>query len=117
MNMLNKFVSYFLSLLPWSTESSVITTVAVDDFPELCLENEVYIVDEDNPWYAVMLCPCGCSEIIRLCLQEGVSPSWRLKFNSSGLVSLSPSIWRTSGCQSHFFLKNGKIEWCDNYCE
>lgn len=115
--MLRKFTSYFLLLLPWLKKSPVIKTVVVDEFPELYLKNVMYLVDEDDPWYAAMLCPCGCGAVIRLCLQEDVSPSWSLKYDNNGLMSLSPSIWRTTGCQSHFFLKKGKIEWCENYSD
>lgn len=109
MNIIKKLFNYLCSLF----SKKRFRTVYVDDMPEDYKKKSIYIVGEDNPWYAIMLCPCGCNEIIRLCLQDEVSPSWKLKFHSRNeSVSLYPSVWRTSGCRSHFFFIRGRIEWC-----
>ncbi|MDM9644782.1 DUF6527 family protein [Rhizobium sp. S163] len=27
--------------------------------------------------------------------------------------TLHPSVWRNSGCRSHFWVRRGRIAWCD----
>lgn len=41
-------------------------------------------------------------------------PFWRLVQNKDGAVTLHPSVWRTKDCGSHFWLRNGRIHWCDS---
>lgn len=60
----------------------------------------------------VMICPCGCGDNIILNMDTRVGPAWRLYQNSKGLT-VFPSVWRESGCQSHFIIWNNKIYWCD----
>lgn len=110
--MLNKLIDYFAKLFHWLTKRPSLKTVYVEDIPDSCKKGFIYIVGNDNPWYAVVKCPCECGETIRLCLQEEVKPSWKLSYCYDGSVSLQPSIWRTRGCQSHFFITKGSINWC-----
>ena len=85
---------------------------AVDSAPERLRTDTVYLITDDGvPWSVAMRCPCGCGETLFLSLLEG-SPRWRIEQHRNGTVSVSPSIWRTTGCQSHFFLKKGVIAWC-----
>jgi hypothetical protein len=85
---------------------------AVDSAPEIPRNDTVYLItDEGVPWSVAMKCPCGCGEVLFLSLLEG-SPRWRVEQHRNGTVSVSPSIWRTTGCRSHFFLKEGLIAWC-----
>ena len=84
----------------------------VDDVPEVLEPETVYLVGEDSlPWSAALLCPCGCGSTIRVSLVAGDRPRWRAKRHFSGSVTLHPSIWRNSGCRSHFFLRRGRIVW------
>lgn len=85
----------------------------LDSVPEKYLTNTVYLIGENLQfWLLTMLCPCGCNNIIDINLLKENKPSWEVKLNQSGnTVSVTPSIWRTSGCQSHFFIKNNKIVW------
>lgn len=61
--------------------------------------------------WAYLQCPCGCGDLIMLSLAKDASPSWRVKLDRLGRPSLSPSVNKTSGCRSHFWLRKGKIEW------
>jgi len=73
----------------------------------------LYIVGTVNdPWQAELLCPCGCKDKIVLPVNNSTKPHWSLNITIKKTPSLSPSIWRTKGCKSHFFLKKGKIKWC-----
>lgn len=86
---------------------------AVDAAPECPRNDTVYLITEEGvPWSVALKCPCGCGEMLFLSLLEG-SPRWRIEQHRNGTVSISPSIWRTSGCKSHFFLKKGLIAWCE----
>jgi hypothetical protein len=87
--------------------------IDVDEIPDTLEPRRLYIVGEDGQrWYAVFLCPCGCDTIIHASLLQAIRPSWRLKRHFAGAVSLHPSMWRTKGCRSHFWLRRGKVIWC-----
>lgn len=74
--------------------------------------NCIYIVgNEQYQKWAYLLCPCGCGDIIMLSLNQKSSPSWQLSINELNNPTLYPSIHRTSNCQSHFWLTNGKVIW------
>ncbi|WP_423773955.1 DUF6527 family protein [Aquipseudomonas alcaligenes] len=59
-----------------------------------------------------MTCPCGCGDLVQLSLASSGHPRWNLDWGAQGAVSLHPSVHRTAGCRSHFFLKQGKVIWC-----
>lgn len=84
----------------------------VDDLPEILEREIVYLVgDGRKPWSASLICPCGCGEIISLSLITNDDPRWRATSHWNGTVTIHPSIWRTKGCKSHFFIRRGKIVW------
>lgn len=56
-------------------------------------------------------CPCGCSRAIELLVIEEASPRWDYSLDSNGLPTLTPSIWLTTGCRSHFWVAKGRIWW------
>jgi len=66
----------------------------------------------DDPWQVELACPCGCENKIVLPLNDSTKPRWLLKISDNKTPTLSPSILRSKGCKSHFFLKQGKIDWC-----
>ncbi|WP_418219703.1 DUF6527 family protein [Burkholderia territorii] len=45
---------------------------------------------------------------------EGQRPRWTLTLKRTRLPSLSPSVDRTVGCRSHFWLRRGVIQWCES---
>ena len=87
-------------------------TLTIDDLPDVLAPERLYLVGDDAcPWSAALLCPCGCEATIQLSLLPDDKPSWRFVRHFSGSVSLQPSVWRTRGCRSHFFLRRGRIVW------
>lgn len=89
------------------------TGIVVGDVPDCLKQYCVYLVDEDGQlWQVAMLCPCGCSAVIQLCVLPDTRPSWTVTMHTDGTLSLSPSVWRTTGCRSHFFLRGGRVDWC-----
>lgn len=84
----------------------------VDDFPDSISPYVLYVLgNPGQEWLAGIKCPCGCGELIELVL-DGHSPNWQLFISDEGKPSLSPSIYRSVNCCSHFFLWRGKIQWC-----
>ncbi len=59
-----------------------------------------------------MVCPCGCRETLFLNLLQDEFPNWKWRIGADGTVTLTPSVWRKIGCKSHFFLREGMIQWC-----
>jgi len=81
--------------------------------PKRLSSYKVYIIGvPGNEWLAEMLCPCGCGETLFLNLLQEELPNWKWRINADGTVTLSPSVWRLVGCRSHFFLREGIIQWC-----
>lgn len=89
-------------------------TETVEDLPDVLEPERVYLVgDRSVPWSAALLCPCQCGAVIQLSLIPTDRPRWSVSRHFTGSVSLYPSIWRTKGCRSHFFLRRGRIFWAE----
>jgi Family of unknown function (DUF6527) len=84
-----------------------------DVFPAHLARKVLIELDDDGPYAVALRCPCGCGETIELMLMKGVHPRWDLQADAAGLPTLNPSVWRQSGCRSHFWLRNGRVIWCD----
>lgn len=69
--------------------------------------------DDGDPWSVGMLCPCQCRNVIEILVTPGVRPRWDFEVDAAGRPSLSPSVWRKSGCRSHFWVRKGRIMWCE----
>lgn len=75
--------------------------------------NIVLARDGDGDWCVGMRCPCGCGSTIELLIVQGVAPRWDLRVDSRGRPTLEPSVFLQTGCRSHFWLRRGRIQWCD----
>jgi hypothetical protein len=60
----------------------------------------------------VMSCPDGCGEVLTVNLDGRAGKAWR-HYARGDDVSLFPSVWRDSGCESHYILWRSRIYWCD----
>jgi hypothetical protein len=88
------------------------TGVSVLDIPETLQVNKIYVVGEkQNKWVALMICPCGCTQTIQLNLLSEATPCWRITIHRSKAVTVRPSVWRITGCKSHFTLIKGNLNW------
>jgi hypothetical protein len=61
---------------------------------------------------ASMLCPEGCGTVINLNLMTDDHPCWCLTVDAAGKPTMHPSVWRREGCFAHFFVRGGRIDWC-----
>ena len=66
------------------------------------------------PKWILFKCPCGCSHVVTLSVQPVHNPRWRLGLNAEGAPTLHPSVWQKTGCHSHFWVRDGRIFWCEN---
>nr|WP_281040627.1 DUF6527 family protein [Rhizobium leguminosarum] len=69
--------------------------------------------DDGDDWSVGMRCPCGCGERIELMVLEEAHTRWDITIDDAGRPTLHPSVWRKSGCRSHFWMRRGRIHWCD----
>lgn len=68
--------------------------------------------DAAVPYVACYRCPCGCDQVVHLPVQGMGEASHRWGLVVEGEVpTLSPSIRETGGCLSHYYIRNGKVEW------
>lgn len=82
------------------------------DVPEEPQPGVLYIVgDGEYEWFACLLCPCSCGQLIQLSTLPRGRPRWATARHRNGTATLHPSVRRTVGCKSHFLLRRGIIEW------
>src|SRR6266498_3435559 len=82
--------------------------IDVRDFPKDIKSATIYIVtNEAIPDTLIFKCPCGCNADIYLNLLEDVRPRWKYIITKQK-ITVSPSVWRITGCRSHFFIKKSK---------
>src|ERR1035437_7794489 len=108
-------VRFWLWLQSWFVRKPRrLTTIYLEELPDAIAPGAVYVLGEGRShWFAALACPCGCGAIIQVSLLPDSKPYWRLiEHANDGTISLEPSIWRENGCQSHFFLRHGLIQWC-----
>lgn len=87
----------------------------IEDDPERLMQRVIYLVgNKAHPWKAVILCPCGCAATIELNLAPPGPPLWQIAFSGKSRITIHPSIWRKTGCCSHFWIREGNVEWCDS---
>jgi hypothetical protein len=60
---------------------------------------------------AVFHCPCGCGDVLVINLDARTPHAWRHRLEK-GKLTLMPSVWRDTGCESHFVLWESQVYWC-----
>jgi hypothetical protein len=72
----------------------------------------IAVIRRETMRAAVFLCPCGCGDTLVINLDARAGKAWRVRLNHHTLTLL-PSVWRTTGCRSHFVLWTNHVWWCD----
>lgn len=122
MKIIRKFYSWFLSFFSKKEiEATEIITKEVSnafsysyvvDLPDTIKSKQILIIkDGVEPELLVLKCPCGCNQDIMLNLLKDTKPKWDFDFTSKDEINIYPSIWRNIGCKSHFFIKEGNVDW------
>jgi hypothetical protein len=69
---------------------------------------DAVVVERGRPRWLILACPCSCGSQIPVNLDSRAGPAWRLYRRRSG-VTVYPSIWRDSDCESHFIIAHNRI--------
>lgn len=89
-----------------------IRVVEIDERPKVLKPRRLYVTRHaEGPAFGFLLCPCGCRETVHLRFMGERRPRWSLE-SRAGRATVFPSVWRQSGCRSHFFIRVGRIDWC-----
>lgn len=72
---------------------------------------DVALVERGAVRTAVFQCPCGCGDMLVINLDPAAGSAWRHRVDGE-VLTLMPSVWRDSGCESHFILWRNELYWC-----
>lgn len=99
------------SVLSWFRDEFLCIDMHGDEPPgKIARLRLIRMIDEGEPWVAVMMCPCGCGDVIELSLSPASKTHWTLSIDGHR-PTLYPSVWRNTGCRSHFWVQRGRVRW------
>jgi hypothetical protein len=79
--------------------------------PKELESNTLYVSGEFD--IAMHLCACNCGTVVKTPLGP---TEWSVRETSNG-PTLRPSVGNWQECQSHYFITDGEIEWCEKWSE
>ncbi|MEI9430266.1 DUF6527 family protein [Mesorhizobium sp. Cs1299R1N3] len=85
-----------------------------DGDPLLREPGDVVLVHRGRPRSLLIACPDGCGGSLSINLDQRAGKAWRL-YRKGNAISLSPSVWREGGCESHFIVWQNRIIWCHRF--
>lgn len=80
-----------------------------DASAQLKSPGDAVLIERGRPRWLLLSCPCGCGEEFPINLDPRAGPAWRLYRSKHTGLSLYPSVWRESGCESHYVIWRDKI--------
>ncbi|RNF77480.1 hypothetical protein EFK07_30585 [Pseudomonas putida] len=112
MNLFRPIAQWFRKWIDRFGPARRLIIVEGDSLPaKMPFRDLVLAQDDGEDWSVGMKCPCGCGRTIELLVIQEAKPRWDITVDADGLPSLNPSVWLTSGCKSHFWLRRGKVVW------
>lgn len=88
--------------------------LAGDTLPDRLPRRDLILMrDDGEDWSVGLLCPCGCGHRLEMMVLDGVRPRWDVTIDKQGYPTLHPSVWLRTGCRSHFWVRQGRIVWCE----
>lgn len=70
---------------------------------------DAVLITRGKPRWLLLRCPCGCGEEIPVNLDARAGKAWRLYRGAGTGLTLFPSVWRDTGCESHFVIWRDRI--------
>lgn len=118
MKWLRNLAGWVSGLVRLWTDPPYKTLIVEEQLPKQLKPRVLYIVKEDGfEEQAAMLCPCGCGRTLQMNLLTDERPCWRVTRNRDGTATLHPSVWRKKDCASHFWFRNGRVEWVRGFSD
>jgi len=77
----------------------------------LAARDSLVMVFRGRPRWLSMRCPCGCGDSVSVNLDPQAGENWHL-VDDGRKIGVFPSIWRDTGCQSHFILWKNTAHFC-----
>jgi hypothetical protein len=66
--------------------------------------------------WACLRCPGGCGRTINLSLNPSRRPRWSIVWDFWRRPTMKPSVHQLNDCGCHFWIKEGRIDWCADGC-
>lgn len=73
---------------------------------------DIALVERGRLRALICMCPCGCGDVITVNLDQRADKAWMI-YRRGNSISLYPSVWRDSGCESHFVVWNNRVLWLE----
>jgi hypothetical protein len=70
---------------------------------------DAVLISRGKPRWLLLRCPCGCGDEIPVNLDARAGKAWRLYKAATTGLTLFPSVWRDTGCESHFIIWRDRI--------
>jgi hypothetical protein len=70
---------------------------------------DAVIVTRGQPRWLLLRCPCGCGDEVPVNLDARSGKAWRIYRGEETGLTLFPSVWRDTGCESHFVIWRDQI--------
>lgn len=70
---------------------------------------DAVLITRGTPRWLIMKCPCGCGDEVPVNLDRRSGKAWRLYRGGITGITLYPSVWRDTGCKSHFIVWRDQI--------
>lgn len=71
-----------------------------------------FVVDAGIEKWACLKCPGGCGITIPLSLNPKRRPRWTVAVDWFQRPTVTPSVHQKNDCGCHFWIRNGRIDWC-----
>ncbi|WP_207004744.1 DUF6527 family protein [Trinickia mobilis] len=88
-------------------KAELTSRAGADEF--LKAPGDAVLICRETPRWLLLQCPCGCGEQIPVNVDKRAGKAWRFYCDADKSVTLFPSVWRDTGCQSHFIIWRDRI--------
>ena len=108
------FLLWLLVALRFARRPELMATLVADHpDPDAMRVGMIYIVGGASyrKW-AYFKCPADHEEVIQLSLMPERRPHWKITTDILGRPTIHPSVRQLDGSYAHFWVKNGRIDWC-----
>ena len=76
---------------------------------DISAPGDAILIRRGQPRWLLLKCPCGCGDELPINLDSRAGKAWRIYEGKGNSVTLYPSIWRDTGCGSHFIVWKDEI--------